>query len=104
MAFNLNPEGVPEGAITASNRDASCGHACTHCNFRVPFLNNAWEEWFPIAVLPAPFTGGVFYDRPWAIVKQCPKCFELSWHHGSNSTKRFFEEFYEELSVKSLTP
>ena len=94
-----NTEDVPAEALTARNWDGSCGRTCPHCDFHLSSSDNSWSDWFPVAIVRCPFTrGGQLYvkSRPFAIVKRCPKCFELSWYHGDEHDKRFFKEVLAE--------
>lgn len=93
-------EHVNSASLTKSNWDNQCGRSCPHCGFQLNYEQNSWGAWKPIAVVDAPWRGGMSADRPWAIVKRCPECFELVWFHGDKFSKEYAESLIAERTAK----
>jgi len=80
---------VDSTMLNEMNLDRTCGRMCPLCGFQLPLITrNSWDTWPPIATCPAPWRGGYTSDRSFAVVNECPECFELSWHHVDYENKQ----------------
>jgi len=95
-----DPNTISTSLLTEENLDKGVGRCCIFCGWDNPFDYTNIYKWIPIIIIKAPWIGGFDGDRPYAIVRECPKCYKLSWCHVSEWSLTIIKKFESCADVK----